>query len=224
MVLSLKEFACKRNSIYKFQNFAIEKTVKGCGFQWKYLRYQAAVAAIEQYGWQAIHGDAQAQICTFFSKKLREDHEMTIHLIKCHITGMGGWTPRFLLVYHISDSHPFADSSKKTSDAPFEEWTALHWSAVEGNLEVCHRLLIALANPLQVDQAGGYCEVMLEVDSGLAADGNDGNETCRKVLLGLCAWSRKCQDLRFGIAVSGECKATSLMVEIDVYCRNSKSA
>lgn len=55
--------------------------------------YQTAVAAIEQYGWQAIHGDA-------------------------------------------------------------EEWTALHWSAVEGNLEVCHRLLIALANPLQADQSG----------------------------------------------------------------------
>ena len=44
-----------------------------------------------------------------------------------------------------------------------EEWTALHWSAVEGNLEVCHRLLIALANPLQVDQAGGSCEVMRTV-------------------------------------------------------------
>lgn len=46
---------------------------------------------------------------------------------------------------------------------------------MEGNLEVCHRLLIALANPLQVDQAGGSCEVMSEVDSGLAAgiDGND---------------------------------------------------
>ena len=36
-----------------------------------------------------------------------------------------------------------------------KEWTALHWSAVEGNLEVCHRLLIALANPLQADQSGG---------------------------------------------------------------------
>ena len=34
---------------------------------------------------------------------------------------------------------------------------------MEGNLEVCHRLLIALANPLQVDQAGGSCEVMRTV-------------------------------------------------------------
>lgn len=27
------------------------------------LRYQAAVAAIEQYGWQAIHGDAKDSSC-----------------------------------------------------------------------------------------------------------------------------------------------------------------
>lgn len=108
MALILKEFACKRNSIYKFQNFAMEKNVKGRGFQWKYLRYQAAVAAIEQYGWQAIHGDAQAQICTFLSKKLWEDHEMTIHLIKCHITGMGGgehhgfyWGITFWITIHL---------------------------------------------------------------------------------------------------------------------------
>ena len=102
----LKEFECKRNSIYKFQHFAVEKTVNGCGFQWSFLRYQAAVAAIEQYGWQAIHGDAQAQICSFF---LPNDHEMTIHLINCHITGRGGWTQWFLLGYHILDNHPFAD-------------------------------------------------------------------------------------------------------------------
>ena len=61
--------------------------MKGCGFQWSFLRYQTAVAAIEQYGWQAIHGDAQAQICSYF---LPNDHEMTIHLINCHITGRGG--------------------------------------------------------------------------------------------------------------------------------------
>eukprot|EP00434_Breviolum_minutum_P038655 symbB.v1.2.034296.t1/scaffold4400.1/size40136/1 len=84
--------------------------------------YQAAVAAIEQYGWQAIHGDAQ-------------------------------------------------------------EWTALHWSAVEGNLEVCHRLLIALANPLQVDQAGKS-----SLDYALEAGNADVFELLSTAALGyLCA-------------------------------------
>lgn len=80
------------------------------------------------------------------------------------------WVITFWITIHL-----LIPPKKHQIDAPFEEWTALHWSAVEGNLEVCHRLLIALANPLQVDQAGGSCEVMLEVDSGLAA-GNDGKD------------------------------------------------
>ena len=55
--------------------------------------YAAAVAAVEQYGWEAIHGRKQ-------------------------------------------------------------EWTALHWSAAAGHVEVCHRLLVAMANPEQLDQSG----------------------------------------------------------------------